>query len=213
MAPLDVHGVRRRDLLRLLGVSGLAWSGWGRPCVSWTPALAAGLSQSSRRKRCVILWMNGGPSQTDTFDMKPDHANGGEFKEVATNVPGVRFSEHLPKLGKLADRMAIVRSLSTKEGDHARGAHLVRTGRPPMGAVANPSLPCAIGRELASNSSLPDYVSVAPRQEVAPAAFGPGFLGAKYAPALVSGSTTSEGVAELRLEHLEPLGDLSAVQQ
>ena len=57
--------------------------------------------------------MPGGASQTDTFDMKPNHENGGEFKEIATNVPGLRFSEHLPKLATQADKLAVIRSLST----------------------------------------------------------------------------------------------------
>ena len=99
-------------------------------------------------RHCILLWMSGGPSQTDTFDMKPGHANGGEFKEVATNAPGLRFSEHLPKLGEHADRLAVIRSLSTKEGDHGRGTHLVRTGHPPMGGVEYPSICCSLAKEL-----------------------------------------------------------------
>jgi hypothetical protein len=133
--------------------------------------------------------MSGGPSQTDTFDMKPGHANGGEFKEIETRIPGLRFSEHLPKLAEQADRLAIVRSLSTKEGDHARGTHLVRTGHPPMGDVAYPSIACSLAKQLSDGiNPLPNYVSVAPPQEINPAAFGPGFLGASYAPAIVGSS-------------------------
>jgi hypothetical protein len=132
--------------------------------------------------------MSGGPSQTDTFDMKPGHANGGEFKELTTRIPGLRFSEHLPKLAEHADQLAIVRSLSTKEGDHARGTHLVRTGHPPMGDVAYPSIACSLAKQLDTGANpLPNYVSVAPPQEINPAAFGPGFLGASYAPAIVAG--------------------------
>ena len=78
----------RRDMLRLSGLSLLGASGSG-----WMPALAARLAADPRRRRhCILLWMNGGPSQTDTFDMKPGHANGGEFEEIATRVPGLRIS-------------------------------------------------------------------------------------------------------------------------
>src|SRR5687768_13606605 len=77
----------------------------------WFSALADELDRQSKRRHCVLLWMTGGPTQTDTFDMKSGHANGGEFKESATNVPGLRFSEHLPNLAKQADKLAIVRSL------------------------------------------------------------------------------------------------------
>jgi hypothetical protein len=155
--------------------------------------------------------MAGGPSQTDTFDMKPGHANGGEFKEIATNAPGLRFSEHLPKLAEHADRLAVVRSLTTKEGDHERGAHLVRTGVPPMGAVQYPSIACSLAKELdLGATTLPHYVSVAPPIQLSPAAFGPGFLGPGYAPAIVGNSglgqqqqSNRRGFAELKLDDLE----------
>jgi hypothetical protein len=174
----------RRDLLRSMGLGLL-----GSSCAGWLPALAADLAADPRRSRhCILLWMSGGPSQTDTFDMKPGHANGGEFKELTTRIPGLRFSEHLPKLAEHADQLAIVRSLSTKEGDHARGTHLVRTGHPPMGDVAYPSIACSLAKQLATGTNpLPNYVSVAPTQEINPAAFGPGFLGASHAPAIVGG--------------------------
>lgn len=207
--------LHRRDMLRSLGL-GLM----GSSCASWLPALAAEVAADPRRKRhCILLWMSGGPSQTDTFDMKPGHNNGGEFKEIATRAPGLRFSEHLPKLAEHGERIAVVRSLVTKEGDHERGTHLVRTGQSPMGAVAYPSIACSLAKELAAGaaSPLPDYVSVAPPQFISPAAFGPGFLGASYAPALVGGQgAAAPGLppgggapkfAEMRLDDLElPLG-------
>ena len=151
--------LERRDMLRRLGMGvGLA----GASCASWVPALAAKLAEDpSRRRHCILLWMSGGPSQTDTWDMKPGHANGGEFKEVATRAPGLRFSEHLPKLAEHAERLAVVRSLSTKEGDHARGTHLVRTGHPPTGGVEYPSICCSLAKELEfASNPLPNYVSV-----------------------------------------------------
>jgi uncharacterized protein (DUF1501 family) len=187
----------------------------GTSCAGWLPALAAEVAQDPRRRRhCILLWMSGGASQTDTFDMKPGHANGGEFKEIVTSVPGLRFSEHLPKLAEQADQLAIVRSIITKEGDHARGTQLVRTGHPPMGDVAYPSIACSLAKELATNGSLlPNYVSVAPQQQISPAAFGPGFLGQAFAPAIVgaaaSGSVQTPqnaqpaALAELKLEDLE----------
>jgi hypothetical protein len=190
----------------------------GTTCARWLPALAADVANDPRRTRhCILLWMSGGPSQTDTFDMKPKHANGGEFKEVATRAPGLRFTEHLPKLAEHAERLAVVRSLSTKEGDHARGAHLVRTGFPPMGAVAYPSIACSLAKQLTTESlPLPSYVSVAPFEAISPAAFGPGFLGSRYAPAVVGrnaglgqppgGERRSRGgakFADLRLDDIE----------
>ncbi|RIK76523.1 MAG: DUF1501 domain-containing protein [Planctomycetota bacterium] len=182
----------RRQVLRLAGAGLL-----GACCARWLPALATAAAADPRRRRsCILLWMAGGPSQTDTFDMKPGHNNGGPFQEIATSAPGLRFSEHLPQLAAHADRLAVVRSLSTKEGDHDRGTHLVRTGQPPMGPVAHPSIACALAKELATPAqSLPAYVSVAPPQQVSPAAFGPGFLGPSYAPAIVGSQPPAPATA------------------
>src|SRR5579885_1562156 len=101
----------RREWLKLsaAGVVGCAISGW-------LEALADDAAKNPQRKRsCILLWMSGGPSQLDTFDLKPGHANGGPFKEIATSVPGIRISEHLPKVAKHMKHMAVVRSMSTKE--------------------------------------------------------------------------------------------------
>jgi len=199
----------RRRMLQSIGLGLL-----GASASPWLPALAAKVADDPRRKRqCILLWMAGGPSQMDTFDLKPGHDNGGEFHEIATKAPGLRFSEHLPKLAEHADRLAVVRSLTTKEGDHARGAHLVRTGTPPMGAVAYPSIACALAKALANRATpLPNYVSVAPPEQLNPAAFGPGFLGPRYAPAVVGGfnraaadsqASWATAAGELKLEDIE----------
>ncbi len=89
----------RRDWLRLCaaGIAGCSMSGW-------LGALAADAATDSKRRRsCILLWMNGGPSQMDTFDLKPGHANGGPFREIATAVPGIKISEHLPRLARHMD--------------------------------------------------------------------------------------------------------------
>ena len=103
-----------------------AWGCW-LSLSGWLPALAGDLAPETRRRRhCILLWMNGGPSQIDTFDMKPEHANGGQFKPIATKAAGLQFSEHLPKLATEADQLAVIRSLTTKEGDHGRGTYRLR---------------------------------------------------------------------------------------
>src|SRR5689334_24483671 len=114
----------RRDLfgLSLASVLGVSFSGW-------LPRLAAASQQAGKRgKSCILLWMQGGPSQMDTFDLKPGHANGGSFKEIATSVPGIRISEHLPRLAKEMKDLAIIRSLSTKEADHNLATQQMLTG-------------------------------------------------------------------------------------
>ena len=83
----------RRDFLRFSLAGAL-----GASCSGWMPRLAqaAGEAAAKQGKACILLWMQGGPSQTDTFDLKPGHANGGTFTEIQTAAPGVRISQHLP---------------------------------------------------------------------------------------------------------------------
>src|SRR5207237_6224064 len=114
----------RRDWLRLSTAGAIGWSMSG-----WLEALAADAAGDPQRRRaCILLRMNGGPSQTDTFDLKPGHANGGPYQAIATSVPGIRISEHLPKVASLMEHMVLVRSMTTKEGDHGRATFLMRTG-------------------------------------------------------------------------------------
>src|SRR5216683_2345279 len=104
----------RRDWLKLsaAGVVSVPLSGW-------LGKLAADTATDPQRKRsCILLWMNGGPSQMDTFDLKPGTKNGGPFKEIETSVPGIKISEHLPKVAKHMNEMAVIRSMCTKEADH-----------------------------------------------------------------------------------------------
>lgn len=156
----------------------------------WMPALANRVANDPKRRRhCIVLWMGGGPSQLDTFDPKPNHENGGEFSEIATNVPGIRISEHLPQLAKQADKLAIVRSLSTKEGDHTRGTHLMQTGQSPMGAINYPSMGSVMARELGdTKDALPNFITVGQGLMFSDSSTGSGFLGPRYSPLRVTGS-------------------------
>src|ERR1700758_4181932 len=132
----DLPRLSRRDWLRLTaaGVIGHSMSGW-------LESLAADTASHPQRKRsCILLWMNGGPSQMDTFDLKPGHANGGPYKEIATSVPGIKIGEHLPKIARKAKPLAVVRSMSTKEGDHSRATYYLRTGYLPQGPVQYPPI-------------------------------------------------------------------------
>jgi uncharacterized protein (DUF1501 family) len=172
----------RRDWLKLsaAGVVGFSVSGW-------LGALAKdAAAHPKRRKSCILLWMNGGPSQMDTFDMKPGHVNGGPLKEVPTAVPGIKVSELLPRVAKHMGRMAVIRSMSTKEGEHSRGMHYMRTGYQAQGPVHYPSIGSLVAKELGEDgAALPNYVSIAPYRIESPAAYAPGFLGPRYAPLIV----------------------------
>ncbi len=200
----------RREWLRLssAGVLGCSSSGW-------LERLAAAAAKTPERKRaCILLWMNGGPAQTDTFDLKPGHANGGPFKEIATTVPDLRFSEHLPLLAKQAKHLALVRSMTSREGDHSRAAYFLRTGYRPEGAIQYPPLGALLSKELGgSEAALPGFVSIAPVLATSPATFTPGFLGPEYAPLLVGNQAAANGPrADLdkvfRVQDLKPSGEI-----
>lgn len=196
----------RRELLQTLAV------GWGGISASgWFPAFAAeALPNIDRSRHCILLWMSGGPAQTDTWDLKPGHANGGEFQEIATASTGLRFSEHLPKLATMSDQLAVLRGLSTAEGDHGRGTYLMRTGHPPMGAMAYPSIGASLANQLGhTDHSLPGNVSIGAFRAFNPEAFGPGFLGSKYSPLFVGASdmpgamNMQQGFPELRVQSID----------
>lgn len=104
--------VRRRDFLKVV-TAGAAAGG----LVSWQDVMAE--SAPLLRKQgmaCILLWMQGGPSQFDTFSPKPGHANGGETKAIATSAKGIEISEHLPQTAKVMDKVALIRSMNSKEG-------------------------------------------------------------------------------------------------
>ena len=193
MASQSATNVSRRDLLRLTaaGFAGASMSGW-------LECLAADAAKHPQRKRaCILLWMNGGPSEMDTFDLKPGHKNGGPFKEIATRAAGVRISEHLPKLAKHGNELAVIRSMSTKEADHGRATYQMRTGRVPGGPIQYPVLGSFLSRELEDpKTALPGYVSIAPVRQLSPGAFSSGFLGPRYAPLVVGENAANFGQAQ-----------------
>jgi hypothetical protein len=134
----------RRQWLRLAsaGVLGASASGW----IETLAAQAA--ADPKRRKSCILLWMTGGPSQVDTFDPKPGHANNGPFKPLQTAVPGISIGEHLPGLASQMKDLALIRSMSTKEGDHGRATFNLRTGYQPTGPIHYPTLGSLVAKEF-----------------------------------------------------------------
>lgn len=169
---------------------------------SWLRRLAQASEASTRPQRsCLLLWMNGGPSQTDTFDLKPGCEHGGPFQPIQTSAPGVVISEHLPELAKWMHRLAVIRSMSTREGDHGRARDHLRTGYLPQAAINFPVLGSLVSQQWGPQSGdLPNYVSILPRGLFRPGSPASGFLGAEYAPLLVGGDSSSN--ARLQVENL-----------
>jgi len=172
----------RRDVLKVAaaGAVGFGYSGWLKALADDT----AGAPKP--RRSCILLWMNGGPSQMDTFDLKPGHANGGPYQAISTSAEGVRISQHLPRLARQMHHAAIVRAMRTNEGDHGQGTFLMHTGYAPRGPVQYPTLGSLVAREIGSDeAALPNFVSIAPFRGFSPMAYSSGFLGPQYAPLLV----------------------------
>ncbi len=191
----------RRDIARIAATSlaGMSVSGW-------LPKLAAAAEGDPPPKACILLWMSGGPSQIDTLDPKPGHKNGGPTKAIKTSVPGIEISENFPGLAKQMKDVALIRSMSTREGDHGRATQLMMTGYRPMGgAIDYPVLGSLVAKRLQSeDSQLPGFVSVAPFRL---ANLGAGFLGPRYSPLLVSGASNDPNTrANLTVENLQPAG-------
>ena len=90
-------------------------------------------------KRCIVLWMDGGPSQLETIDPKPGARNGGPTQSISTSVAGVHIAENLPMIAQRLDRLCVVRNLSSPEGDHDRGSEYLHTGYQPIPAFPRPS--------------------------------------------------------------------------
>src|SRR5262245_4860996 len=127
----------RRDLMKygFVGVAGASMSGW-------LDILATRAAETqTRTKRCVLLWMDGGPSHKDTFDLRPGTTNGGPYQAIQTNVNGIEISEYFPRLARLMNHGAIIRSMSTQEGAHARAKYHMHTGyREGQGGLVYPSI-------------------------------------------------------------------------
>src|SRR5437763_6429641 len=124
MTSSRIAELSRRDFLRFSAAGAALTSMPGWLDVMAAHAAGAGL----KHKSCILLWMAGGPSQKDTFDMKPGTRDAGEFQPIATSVPGIQISEHFPKLAGLMQYAALVRSMNTPEGGHARAKYYMHTG-------------------------------------------------------------------------------------
>lgn len=166
----------RRDFLKLGLKSGLALSFGQLLGLTTLSANAA----APHAKACILLWMQGGPSQIDTFDPKPSTSTGGEFNSIGTSVPGIQISEHLPLTAKQAKEFSIIRSMTSREGNHDRARYFVHTGYVQAGVTQHPSFGSIVAMEMMQKSAqLPAFISIN-----GPAA-GAGLLGVNFAPFVV----------------------------
>src|SRR3954462_5134816 len=166
---------RRHFLTHVAGASAMAI-----PSLSFPQTVQAQAPRMRRdAKSLIILWMGGGPSHMDLWDLKPKSQNGGEFKEIETAAKGVKISEVLPNTAKVFDKLIAVRSLVTNEGSHERGTTLMNTGRQPSPVVSYPAMGAVASANLAPKDvPLPGFIGIGGTAQ----RIGPGFLGMAYAP-------------------------------
>src|SRR5438034_5262916 len=180
-------GMSRRSFLHL-GVAGMATIG--------LPRLLQAREQSSesskKNTRVILLWLDGGPSHMDLYDMKPDAPAEfrGLWKPIRTKVPGFDITEMYPKQAKVTDKFSVVRSLHHDTGDHFAGGHRMLTAKDMGVSGANnaqkfPGIGAVVDRELGSRQSgLPGYVAIPYGMSIGlrPGYFGGHILGAQHNP-------------------------------
>lgn len=178
----------RRDALRIGGLS--AFAGLNLPSL-----LHAGSVRNAAPKAtsCIMLFLEGGPSTIDMWDMKPNASEivRGPFKPIATNIPGTQICEHLPECARVADKYTIVRSHSHEDNGHVTGYYYAMTGYKPRfrdgqnsripANVLYPSIGSRVARELGVHGSMPAYVNLPAPMD----AGGAGFYGPEYAPFVI----------------------------
>lgn len=141
---------------------------------------AADLKKSG--KAAIMLWMSGGPSTMDIWDLKPGASTGGPFRPISTKGD-MQICEHMPMTANVMDKLSIIRSMSTREADHMRGRYYMHTGYVPNPNIEHPSYGAVLSHELIdqrANLEIPPFVSVGG------GSVGPGFLGMAWAPFVVS---------------------------
>jgi hypothetical protein len=225
-------GISRREWLRVGGLSVVGLSlpdllrAQGPPAPAAPPSpLGRGLEGVTfgRAQSVIFLWLQGGPPQHETFDPKPDAPADirGPFRPIATNVPGVRFCELLPRTAARADRLAVVRSLATNDDSHDVSGYWVLTGYPygPGGArqIKPTDWPYfgSLVKMLRPSARLPALTSVwlpdlmRLNDNVTPAGQTAGFLGKSWEPERFVGDPVSP---DYRIEGLSLSGGVTRVR-
>jgi len=185
---MNCAGRKRRSFLQagFLGLAGLSLADLFR-----LQAAQAAAGQPKKQTACILVWLDGGPPQHETYDPKPDAPAEyrGAYKPIETSVSGLRLCELMPEQAKMAHRMAFVRSVHHDNGDHFAGAHMMLTGRwGATGANTTPRAPGAgsyVARVRGANRlGLPPYVGLQNLHSVgvAPGYHGANWLGARYNP-------------------------------
>ena len=187
-----MNHISRRDCLRF---SGCSLFGLGLTELIRARAIAANKPQA---KSCILLWLDGGPSHLETFDLKPDAPAEvrGPFLPIKTKVPGIEISELLPRTAEMTNHLAIIRSLTSPLGEHGLANHYLLTGYKPSPVLTYPSYGAVLSHVRNERSVLPPYVAIPESRSTA----GAGFLGGAYEPFTTGGDPSK---AEFQVRDLD----------
>ena len=195
------HGLHRRRFLEGLGggigsISATSWAG-----LFSNPVFAEQTKRAN--KRCILLWLCGGPSQFESWDPKPGRLTGGPFKSIPTSLPGIHVSELMPKCAKIMDKLAVVRSMKTDLENHNTAIDLLNRGDKPRPPFVRPTLCSVLGQQLGQlDSPIPNFILLDPCPEGNEfkgfkAGNWAGWLGAEYGPVRLGGQYKLPDVARL----------------
>jgi hypothetical protein len=135
---------------------------------------------SAKCKQVILLFLEGGPSQFETFDLKPGQKTGAPYKAIDTEVPGYAPSEHMPNLAKVAKDVCLIKSMSSREGNHSRAQYLMHTGYIPNPTLKHPSLGSIVSHQLGKpDLDIPNFV------KLRGAPFSAGYLGVEHNPFVI----------------------------
>src|SRR5262245_8228468 len=178
----DCEGFHRRDFLKI-GAGGLF--GLSLPELLRCEAQSAKTAKGCRADAVIMVWLAGGPSAIDMWDLKPNAPEGirGQFKPIATKVNGLQWSEHLPKMAQAADKVTLVRSINHTVPAHGPGTIFMTTGNQPTAALQYPSLGSLAARLLPVDGEVPPYIGVGGKNGASEA----GYLGVTYNPFIIEG--------------------------
>ena len=168
--------VSRRSMLKgsLATASGASLMNWGG--LFQSDALAEQVRRDG--KRCILIWLNGGCSQFETFDMKVGRPTGGLYREISTNLPGTRICELMPKMAQRMDKLTVIRSMRTSQIDHPGGIYLMHTGWSQAANTRFPEIGAIVAKYCGKrDADLPNFVKISSNGDA-----GSGILGPRYQP-------------------------------
>lgn len=202
--PGEEHQIHRRLFLEGIGAAGmsslLSWSG----LFTTSQFVQAAKHQG---KHCILLWLCGAPSQFETWDPKNDYRTRGPFGSIPTSLPGIHFSELMPKCASIAHKLSVIRSMKTKPTEHFQAIDLLNRGAAPRPPFIRPTLGSVLGDQLGQlDNPIPNFVLLDPCPEgnefrSFKAGNWAGWLGAEYGPMRVGG--------EFKIPNVNKVADLT----